>query len=311
MDQNRKNNQQDFTSLGIAIGYSSSCTNNCKHCISKDKKIQRKMNLKAAIEIIFQIANLGIKSVTFTAGEPLLYLNDICEIIDVCDKLGLKTRLISNGFWATDAKRSEIVVKLLKKSGLSDLIVSCSRWHQEEIPIENINHAFLCCRDYEINCCIYFITDYDLKDDDLESFLKTNKIRYCPRPLLYFGKAENLEPTLVNQDIVAHCCKLSPYISPKLEMYACCAGGMHFNNTEFFKVGSLEKVKLKNLYRKMEMNRLYQAIEYVGLSPMATFLGYKTSEIVRLRRCELCRQLFDNKGSLDKLYSSIDMIEPW
>ena len=42
------------------------------------------------------------------------------------------------------------------------------------------------------------------------------------------------------------------------------------------------------------------------LTPMASFLGYKASEIVRYRKCELCEMLFNSTENLKKFEDGVE-----
>jgi hypothetical protein len=57
---------------------------------------------------------------------------------------------------------------------------------------------------------------------------------------------------------------------------------------------------------------LYSLIRNLGLTGMASFLGFKASEIVKYRRCELCEMLFNSKENLKKLEDGVDtLINSW
>ena len=67
----------------IAFGYSTRCNIQCEHCVAADsgRRNNIKMDLPQAKEIIVELAQAHVQGISFTAGEPLIYLDDICELL--------------------------------------------------------------------------------------------------------------------------------------------------------------------------------------------------------------------------------------
>jgi hypothetical protein len=65
------------------------------------------------------------------------------EILEICRTEGMKTEVITNGFWGSPAESAERVAEDLAASGLGSLHVSLSPLHQEWIPLENIRNALI------------------------------------------------------------------------------------------------------------------------------------------------------------------------
>ena len=70
------------------------CNQNCRYChrfLGIDE-----VSFEDNKRIINKIAEDGIKNMTFTGGEPLLYPN-IIELVKLAKEKGLKVKLITNG----------------------------------------------------------------------------------------------------------------------------------------------------------------------------------------------------------------------
>ncbi len=101
---------------------------------------------------------------------------------------------------------------------------------------------------------------------------------------------------------------MNAYLSPNQDMYACCDAGNRFSETGFLYLGNVGQESVDELLRKREQNPLYYLIRTMGLTSMASYLGYKASEIVRYRKCELCEMLFNSKENLKKLENGLELL---
>ncbi len=290
----------------IAFGYSTRCNMKCGHCVAAEGSPGAdKMNSVRAKEIIEEMADVGVTGISFTAGEPLLFKDDLFGLIRVCRQNRIYTRVVTNGFWAHGPDHAEKTVSALVESGLSQMRLSTSRWHQENVKPESILRAADACMKQGLDYFVSFITDFSGEDDTLEAFLQEHQLRYFPEPMIYFGRAEGFDRKRIFTDYYPNRCPMNAYLSPNEDMYACCDAGNRFSETGFLYLGNLRRQSVDELFKKKEQHRLYHMIRTMGLTPMASFLGYKASEIVRYRKCELCEMLFNSKENLKKLEKGV------
>ena len=289
----------------IAFGYSTQCNIRCGHCVSSEASPgTAKMELERAKCIIQEMAESNVTGISFTAGEPLLFFYDICELIQICREQGIYSRIVTNGYWAKTRENADRVVSELISNGLSQLRLSYSRWHQQHINHENILRAALSCQKYNLDYFISFVTDFSKKDDSLEQFLRDHHLKYFPEPVIYFGRADKFDRQRVFTDYSPNLCSMNPYLTPGLDMYACCDAASRFSETEFLYLGNLSNDSIDTLFRKTENHVLYHLIRTMGLTNMASYLGFKASEIVEYRKCELCEKLFNSRENLSALTKS-------
>ncbi len=286
----------------IAFGYSTRCNIKCEHCVAADDISQNvKMELARAHDLIEEMALYNVTGISFTAGEPLLYLNDIIELIRLCRACGIYSRVVTNAFWAKNQDDSDRIVSQLKQNGLSQLRISFSRWHQQHIDKNNIVSAALSCKKLDLNYFISFITDFSETDDPYEQILRENNLKFFPESLIYFGRAQKFNQKEILTDYQPNTCMMNPYLTPELDMFACCDAGYRFTKTNFFYLGNIKDQNIDALFKKKENNILYRYIRTVGLTSMASFLGVKASEIVKYRKCELCEKLFNSPVNLSRM----------
>lgn len=278
----------------IAFGYSTTCNIRCGHCVAAgDTPATQKMELSKAREIIRDMAMAGVTGVSFTAGEPFIYYDDILELVDLCHEKSMYTRIVTNSFWAKTPERTALLLGGLKQNGLSQLRLSYSRWHQQHVPQQNVLHAAEGCMQAGIDYFISFVTDFSEEDDPLEHYLRDHKLKFFPEPVIYAGRAEAISRRKILTDYQKNRCQMNPYLAPDLSMYACCDAGSHFDTTNFFFLGNLEDHAIEELFKKSESTPLYTCIRSMGITALASFAGMKARDIVTYRKCELCKKLFD------------------
>jgi len=295
------------TTRHIAFGYSTQCNIRCGHCVAADSGIRHtRMAQETALEMIDEMASARVTGISFTAGEPFLFMEQIGALIKRCRYHGIYTRMVTNGFWATSPRQANLVATELIRNGLSQLRISSSRWHQKSVPLANVLNAASSCREHGLDYFISFITDFSGADDEMEQFYRDHELKFFPEPLIYSGRAKGFPRPDIHTDYRSNRCSLNPYLSPDLEMFACCDAGTSFTKTGFFLLGNRRQQTIGELFRKKENNRLYQLIQTMGLSAMASFIGFPASRIVTYRKCDLCEALFNSKKNLGALRKAVD-----
>ena len=295
----------------IAFGYSTQCNIRCGHCVAANESHgTAKMDFDRAKSIIQEMAGCHVAGISFTAGEPLLFFDDVCKLIQLCRENGIYSRVVTNGYWAKTRERADRIILELMSNGLSQLRLSYSRWHQQHIDRENIVRAVLSCQKNGLDYFISFVTDFSEKDDSFEQFLRDHHFKFFPEPVIYFGRASEFDRKRVFTDYRPNLCSMNPYLSPELDMFACCDGADRFSKTDFLHLGNLRKDRVDTLFRKREIDLLYHFIRTMGLTNIASFLGFKARDIVQYRKCELCEELFNSEENLSILRKSapIDLI---
>ena len=296
----------------IAFGYSTTCNIRCAHCVAAEETPAiKKMGLAKAKEIIREMAIAGVTGVSFTAGEPFIYYDDLLELVSICREKNIYTRIVSNSFWAKTPEKTEQLLGGLKQCGLSQLRLSYSRWHQQHVPRQNVLHAAHGCMKAGIDYFISFVTDLSEEDDAYEQFLRDHKLKFFPEPVIYAGRANTFVRKQIFTDYQDNRCAMNPYLAPDLSMYACCDAGSHFNTTKFFLLGNLLDHSIAELFSKSETNPLYTCIRSMGITAIASFAGMRARDIVTYRKCELCKKLFDSPQTLKILQDAGMELKKW
>ncbi|MFA5930950.1 MAG: radical SAM protein [archaeon] len=97
----------------ILLEVTDKCNFRCRHCrVYGWDEIKNPLETKEIYSLIDQAKKMGVETITFTGGEPLLR-SDIIEIIKYCSSKGISSKLQTNGSLVT-----EKIIKDLKKAGL-------------------------------------------------------------------------------------------------------------------------------------------------------------------------------------------------
>lgn len=286
----------------IAFGYSTRCNIKCSHCVAAGEEVSTsKMELQHAKKAINELAEAGITGISFTAGEPTVYLSDLLELLNLCKSHNIFTRVVTNASWAKDTASTLSHLKALQTSGLNQLRLSYSRWHQEHVPKENVLNAAHACVKYGLNYFISFVTDFSELDESYEYFLQENALKFFPEPLIYSGRAKNYLKEKLFTDYQDNRCAMNLYLAPDFNMYACCDAGSHFTKTNVFFLGNLQKSSATDLFYKSDQNPLFNCIRNIGLSTIASYTGMPSREIITYRKCELCEKLVNDPHTFTEL----------
>jgi organic radical activating enzyme len=117
------------------------CTGRCKHCSQGEHgACGVSVDPEKAYEAVLKIAErYKIKTVMTFGGEPLLYPETVCRIMDAACRSGVERRqLITNGYFTKDKSVICKTAEKLALSGVNDLLLSVDAFHMEFIPEESV-----------------------------------------------------------------------------------------------------------------------------------------------------------------------------
>jgi len=118
------------------------CTARCAHC-SMNSSPERRARLSAeqiCTYIDQALEDTAIRFVIFAGGEPLLLGDDLLKSLEHVRQCGMRSRVITNGYWATSPETASRVVLKLRDAGLNELNISIDDFH---LPYVNSTHVKL------------------------------------------------------------------------------------------------------------------------------------------------------------------------
>lgn len=102
------------------------CNMKCRMCNIWRYKDEKEMTLEEVKIAAQTMKKVGVFQTVITGGEPLLR-KDISEIISAFSKLGISTRLQTNGLLLTEQKLDELI-----DAGVEDITISLDTFNNEE-----------------------------------------------------------------------------------------------------------------------------------------------------------------------------------
>src|SRR5579862_6953917 len=99
------------------------CTAACEHCcFDSNPHITERLELPKIRAFIEQaVRSSPIELVVFSGGECFMLGDDLNQAISYCRSLGLRTRCVTNGYWAKSLKGGRRRLTGLKGAGLKEL----------------------------------------------------------------------------------------------------------------------------------------------------------------------------------------------
>jgi hypothetical protein len=97
------------------------------------------MDLNTALRWVDEAAEVEHLDVLgITGGEPLLFFDEVTQIIRRATTQGLNTKLVTNAFWGTTQADAHRRLNILRTAGLGAITVSTDSYHQEFVSMRNV-----------------------------------------------------------------------------------------------------------------------------------------------------------------------------
>lgn len=119
------------------------CTAACENCcFDSNPFLTQRLELTDILAFIDEAARLPQCSlVVFSGGECFLLRDDLVAAVRHATNLGLRTRCVTNGFWAKRLPHGRRRLQALVDVGLSELNVSTGDFHQQWVDPETVVNA--------------------------------------------------------------------------------------------------------------------------------------------------------------------------
>ena len=135
----------DDPSRLLILHYTELCNAKCAHCLVQAGPDRRtRIDPQAAREAIRGAAEVDdIELVVFTGGESFIYLDTVLELCRFAHENGLRTRIISNGYWARTPERAAEMLTRIAKEGVDQLVISFDEFHLPFVDRRRVVNVFL------------------------------------------------------------------------------------------------------------------------------------------------------------------------
>jgi len=252
------------------------------------------MSTHLGIKAIEEAAELGAEWISITGGEPFLEPDLLKALIEYAYEKGLKTEVVSNGFWAETSEKAESTLSPLWRLGLDVINLSVDDFHQEYVPIQHVKNAYDAAKKLGLKIVIMTATSNNnqITAETIPALLQDEKIQKIggqlvrdPNALLVetpitpagCGKSINdLEYTLITEVKCREALR-DIGIGPYGTVYPCC--GPLATRID---LGNIKYSNLKNILKEAEKDEIMASIR-----KGVTISGVYTS------KCHVCVSLLE------------------
>ncbi|MHB1532536.1 radical SAM protein [Acidithiobacillus sp.] len=121
------------------------CTASCSNCgTGSSPKRKEVIALDTMKRYIDEAATLDFRIVVFSGGEATLRWRDLISAIGVAKKRHLRTRLVTNGFWAKSHNCAEKKVNELRSAGLDEINITTGQQHLRFVSMQSVVNLIGC-----------------------------------------------------------------------------------------------------------------------------------------------------------------------
>ena len=301
---------QSVSTLSFMLTYR--CTISCSHCmVEAGPRRKEKMALGSAFGWLDETASWRegrIKAVNMTGGEPFYDQRTLALVSDHACRGGISVSAETNASWA--GSLGEAIVTLNQLPSISSITIGTDYYHQQFIPITNIQNAIIAAellgRRYQVA-----VTTDNLLDERYISLIRHLKRIIDPRLIrsevtVPAGRARTLADSLRTRtapEPVASACAaaVTPVILPDGRVMACTEPMRSKLKSCPLCLGDLRKEPLEAILDRAETNPLLQLIRICGPHRMISLLesrGYGDilpKEYICDSRCDICHKILSDK----------------
>ncbi|TET90782.1 MAG: radical SAM protein [Methanomassiliicoccales archaeon] len=128
---------------GVHLLLTYRCIEECDHCfVWSGPDSEGVMSLDQVKNILEQSKEVKTVNMIYVeGGEPFLYYPVMIETLRMAREMGFDIGLVTNTYWATDKKDSEMWLEPISKLGLKDFSISSDPLHYEDLDSERTKNA--------------------------------------------------------------------------------------------------------------------------------------------------------------------------
>jgi pyruvate-formate lyase-activating enzyme len=299
------------------------CDHCCFHCTPKVTKAIPHERLRGLLDEAATIPS--IRLVAFTGGECFLLGSVLNELIAQATGLGLITRCITNGYWATSHKAATKRAEGIAASGLKEINISTGTFHSKYVPVERIIHAALASVNAGLTTLIN-VEIFEGSEFQVETITENSQIR----SLLAEGRlllqrsvwienegdatlSHKQEHSRFNAHRIDGCKTALNVIAvtPDQDLVACC--GLHMERIPDLHVGSIKDRSLKEVLAEAPDDFLKIWIHVAGPERVLEFVKSHVPEyqlpLKSVHPCETCLHLYSDPVALGVITSKYKDVE--
>jgi hypothetical protein len=303
----------------ITLMTTNRCTASCHMCgVGAGPGGSKRLSLQAMCRYIDEAAEIGVKLIVFSGGEPFLLGKDLDAAVKYAASANLFTRIVSNAYWAINESYALERLGELQQVGLCEVNFSTGKFHQKSVPIQNVINGTLAANKLGMICAIMIElhgnNSYDkacfLKEDQLSDILESQESR---RRLFIFespwvdvskdASQELGDCHLITSETLKRrtgCTSIigAVAIDPDERLGACC--GITSKQIPELIVGNLKRHSLAELFWQMKRDFLKRWLFTQGPEHILAWAAKHDTEITwegkYAHQCHVCYTVYNDQA---------------
>ncbi|QNE04734.1 radical SAM/SPASM domain-containing protein [Croceicoccus marinus] len=270
---------QSIADHHITFSLTLACPLSCSHCIVNASPLLKHttMLIESARDYASQMPGLaaaGIRSMSFTGGEPFLARPQLKVMSEAAAAVGIHCGVVTAGHWANKREAADRLVR--EFAAIESWDVSIDSYHLDWVEMETVVNAICAARDAGRTVSVRFTYTDPPTDRDLaihKAITKIEGVKIASQRVRAEGRAEKLK--LEKSD------KYSPYLKPCLTQgmvvrydgsVAPCCLNLVESRDHPFQFGDARTRPLTEVHRDYRVQPLLKLIRTMGFAELVDWL---------------------------------------
>jgi organic radical activating enzyme len=287
----------------------------CAHCITDSSPGARGDLSWPEIEAAVRSAAGEVDGVCVTGGEPLLRREVTLKTIRLTRELGLRSSLVTNGYWARTRREADRVVAELEAAGLQKLAVSFDRYHDRLVSQDSLQTLVAAAAATSVQVQIQYCGE---QTDDAYAQAARIAAGYGvalqTARVLPFGRGRRitLRRRVEVDEVADEPCGVAvrPVLTPEGELFTCCGPARGAAAHSPLRLGIAAAGDVGSALRAGAVEPILNVIHTKGPRALFERLGPAARQRVSagLRDpsiCSLCRAITDDEDAVGELRAQL------
>lgn len=305
----------------LAVHVTNRCPLTCAHCITDSSPRARGDLSWEQVEAAVQSAAPYVDGVCITGGEPLLLPELALASIELTRSLGLRSSIVTSGYWARDDNKATKIVKQLTAAGLDKLAVSFDQYHlvQPTAPYvgqSTLHHLLSAASGTDLEVVVQYCgpQDHDAYDIAVESARRFGA-RFEAAEVLPFGRGIQLARRrgATVDDVPGTACGVvgRPVLTPEGDLYTCCGPARGASEDSPLRLSVDRADAVGGALAVASRDPIINALYVRGPRRMFEMLSQPAQQRISARllngsMCALCRAITDDPGAVFELRAALE-----
>lgn len=156
------------------------CTAACENCCFESNPfLTKRITIDEIISFIKEgLQFQSIKVVVFSGGECFLLGDDLVKAVRFASERGVKTRCVTNGYWATSIEAGRKRLQELKEAGLDELNISTGDFHQKWVSEQSVVNAACLGVEMKLDSTLIVVEAQKERQVTADTVLQNEQLKY-------------------------------------------------------------------------------------------------------------------------------------